>query len=365
MLLFGLLVVVQASTVKDEATLSGLVFTNVTEDEEPQWNDHEIPPLLGGWRDNHASVVVENPENEEDQAIVVLGGYIAVNPTTDSVILLNVGKGIKEWREGPPLNEKRHGHAAVVCNGWVFAIGGNNSRYLDTIEYIRVADLLEMSVDSQRNNWMTLDGRLSSKRSGLRAAVVRNRYIVIAGGKSPGDSLSTVELIDTEAEGEPALTSGPSLNNGRWKHGIAVSGNRVYVVGGYSAANTTSSMEFLEFSMEYFEFSTNEIEGDVTFSSSWTVDQTPAFVEPRRNHAILGLGSSLLVAGGSDNSGSLKSVRVLDKKASVAWNLPDTATTRYECTMVGTSNGIVVIGGSKLDSCVTLPLITKKQQLKV
>ena len=245
-LLFGLLVVAQASTVKDDATLSGLVFNNLAENDKPQWNDQEIPPLLGGWRDNHASVVVEIPGNEEEQSIVVLGGWIEVNPPTDSVILLNVGKGTKEWREGPTLNEKRHGHAAVVCNGLVFAIGGSNgdSYYLDTIEYICVSDFLEMPLGSQRQNWVTLDGRLSSKRHALAAAVVRNRYIVIAGGKTPCDSLSTVEIIDTEAERGPAIISGPSLNNARWKHGIAVIRNRVYVVGGYSAANT-GSVEYL------------------------------------------------------------------------------------------------------------------------
>ena len=73
-LLVGLLVVVQASTVQEDATLSGLVFTNLAENKEPQWKDKEIPPLLGGWRSHHASVVLENPENQEEQAIVVLGG---------------------------------------------------------------------------------------------------------------------------------------------------------------------------------------------------------------------------------------------------------------------------------------------------
>ena len=68
-LLLALFVVAQGSIVRDEATLSGLVFTNVTNDEEPQWNDQEIPPLLAGWRSWHASVVVESPENEEDQTM--------------------------------------------------------------------------------------------------------------------------------------------------------------------------------------------------------------------------------------------------------------------------------------------------------
>ena len=178
LLLFSLLVVVQASTGKDNATLSGLVYTNVTNNEELQWNDQEIPPLLGAPRYFHSSVVLENPLFEEDQTIVVLGGLTEAESATDIVILLNVGKGTKEWREGPKMNEKIQSYAVVVCNGWVFAIGGRTGdSWLNTIEYIRVADLLE----STRKRWKTLDARLSSSRDELAAAVVRNRYIVVAG----------------------------------------------------------------------------------------------------------------------------------------------------------------------------------------
>ena len=116
-MLLALFVVAQGSIVRDEATLS--------DDEEPQWNDQEIPPHLGGWLYYHASVVVENLENKEDQTIVVLGGQTEAKEGTDSVILLDIGQeDTKQWREGPNMNEKRQEHAVVVCNEWVYAIGG-------------------------------------------------------------------------------------------------------------------------------------------------------------------------------------------------------------------------------------------------
>ena len=95
------------------------------------------------------------------------------------------------------------------------------------------------------------------------------------------------------------------------------------------------------------------------------MDQNLALGEPRYRPAVLSLGSSLVVAGGDNGWGKLKSVEVLDTRDNVAWYLPDMTQPRYGCTMVTTSNGIVVIGGKEVDSCETLPLLTKKQQLKV
>ena len=124
-LLLGWLFVARETTMKDDATLSGFVFTNF-----PQWNDQDIPPLLGGWRYRHASVVLENPDNEEEQTIAVFGGRTEHEDPTNSVILLNVGKSPKGWREGPKMKQQRRGHAVEVCNGWVYVIGGydGNSR---------------------------------------------------------------------------------------------------------------------------------------------------------------------------------------------------------------------------------------------
>ena len=290
---------------------------------------------------------------------MVLGGITEFDAPTNSVVLLNVGKGNKEWREGPKMNEKRHGHAVVVCNGWVFAIGGYNGKWnLNTIEYIRVADLLEIPMESKRKHWTTSDARLSSPIFGVAAAVARNRYIVVAGGyNDAGDYLSTVGIIDSTAESGAVVKPGPSLNEARLCNGLAVTGNRLYVVGGYRSGDKLDSVEYLE-------FVSNKSSSDVTFSS-WTVDQNLFLVEPRGYNAALSLGSNLVVAGGYTGSAWLKSIEVLDTKNNVVWSLPDMTKQRNVFSMVATSIGIVLIGGTKVDSCEVLPLITKKEQLKV
>ena len=135
-------------------------------------------------------------------------------------------------------------------------------------------------------------------------------------------------------------------------------GNRVFVVGG-AHETSLSSVEYLEFS------SATESNRDVIFASSWVLDKKLSLVERRLGHAVLGLGTGLVVGGGhpgSTFSDEFNSVKVIDTEASVVWNLPNMTIARSGFSMVATSNGIVVIGGIGGE---TLPLLTKKQQLKV
>ena len=44
-------------TLKEQARQSGLVHL----DERAEWDENEWPPLEGGWRDDHATVVLNHP----------------------------------------------------------------------------------------------------------------------------------------------------------------------------------------------------------------------------------------------------------------------------------------------------------------
>ena len=133
-----------ATTLKEQAWHSGLVLS----DWAPQWNENDWPPLEGGWRNEHATVVLDHPDtdnenNNKRQTVVVLGGYQAGQGSLDSILVLKVAAPDKHWREGPSMNKSRRGHAAVGCNGGVYVIGGNNGRsHLDCIERIDIKNLL-------------------------------------------------------------------------------------------------------------------------------------------------------------------------------------------------------------------------------
>ena len=106
------------TTLKEEAWRSGLVLSDGT----AEWNENDWPPLMGGWRYRHATVVLDHPDtngsdnNPKRQTVVVMGGNQQGEYVTNSVLVLNLANPNKQWREGPPMNKSRRGHAAVVCN---------------------------------------------------------------------------------------------------------------------------------------------------------------------------------------------------------------------------------------------------------
>ena len=117
-------------TLKEQAWQSGLVLP----DETAEWNETNWPPLEGRWRIEHASVVLNHPDQDNDtnnkgQTVVVLGGRQRGQGVVNSVLVLNLTDPNKQWREGLPMNKSREGHAAVVCNGGVYVMGGFHGRY--------------------------------------------------------------------------------------------------------------------------------------------------------------------------------------------------------------------------------------------
>ena len=101
---------------QQQAKQSGFCFVDSDNDSlTPQWNTNDWPPLLGWWRDCHASVVLDHPEPDDwEQTVVVLGGKKQNQGLTNSVLLMNLAEKTKQWREGPPLNSNRAYHAAVI-----------------------------------------------------------------------------------------------------------------------------------------------------------------------------------------------------------------------------------------------------------
>ena len=351
---------------QNEVKLSKLVFLDTDKDEEPQWKSDSLPPLLGGWRYSHASVVVKDKETDQ-QIVVVIGGYKSISQT-DSVLLMNLGNDKKEWKEAPNLNPKRHGHAAVVCNGFVYVLGGfcNGCGYLDSIERIAVDDMLETTcTTNNKKQWTTLNCCLSTPRYGCAAAVVHDRFIMVAGG-SNGSYLSSTDIIDTMQKTGHSVIVGPSMKVARHFCAMAVVDRRIFVVGGYNG-NVLNSVEYLEFNEASQE--NKETAGFIFPSSSeWTIHKDLVLSVQRYQHAVVQVGSCVIVSGGLrlyDYDYTLKSAEVLDTERNVVFNLPDMALGRIGPSMVSMSGGLVVIGGYELDSSETLPLIDIKDHIKV
>ena len=233
---------------QEQERLSNLAFPDTNKDEMPQWKSDSWPPLLGGWRRYHASVVV-NEEKKGQQTVVVIGGQKAELLVTNSVLMMDLEKDTKQWREGPSLNQNRAFHAAVVCNGSVYAMGGGcDGERLDSIERIDLLDLWKSPcATNNKTHWKKLTCTLSTPRGGCQAAAVNNRFIVIVGGYN-GSFLSSTDILDTAVKTQHIVTPGPSLTIPRSSCGMAVVGNRIIAIGGSNGSSDhLNSVEYLDF----------------------------------------------------------------------------------------------------------------------
>ena len=353
-------------TLQRQAEQSGLCFLDSENNSnEPHWDTNDWPPLLGGWRQYHASVVLDHPEQDDRaQTVVVLGGRIQNQGFTNSVLLMNLAEETRRWREGPPLNDKRGLHAAVVCGRGVYVIGGwNESSPLDKIERIDVAKLCSESMESYTSNqWTTVTCRLSTRRSGCSAVAVHNRYIVVIGGSNE-NILSSVDMIDTAIASNHTVIVGPSMTVPRCGCGSAVIGHRIYVVGGYNRHNeeVLQSVEFLEIHDPSGTETMNTASAVFPSSCRWTRHDQLNLSIPRTNHGVVAVGSCLMILGGCTSmvlGGSTLAEydEVLDTRRNTVWTVPRPRRPGYIYSAVVHSRGVAVIGGS---DCATLSLIDK------
>ena len=360
-----------------EAELSGLTFMD--NQEAPHWQVADWPPLPFESEAIHASVVVNDPGGHNSKTgrttVVVLSSthesnmvhFLQVDDTTQNLC----------WRVGPSMNQTRLFLAAVICRGYVYAVGD----FYDTIERIEIQDLLGNSSQSssptnnKRRGWTTLECRLSKKRYGCSAVVVKERFIVVAGGFEMS-TLASIEILDTAASTNSAsgvvVRAGPPMNVSRAYFRMAVIGSRLYAVGGIDNEKTVSSVEYLELDDCVVEGPGGGPQRSILISpsnkvssiwtNSWRIHEQLALNTPRICFGMVRVGSCLVVVGGRDQQGNgFFSGQVLDTQNNYSWQLPELRWKRDGCTLVAHSTtGIVVIGGSDCIICERLPLVDQK-----
>ena len=298
--------------------------------------------------------------------VVVVGGDVSSTEggPTNSILRLtkNNSDNAWSWQPGPAMTQKRFAHAAVVCQGHVYAIGGGNGDEdedyptLDTLERIAVNDIFRShssngpsaQAGSTSTGWTLLPCRLSSKKCGFAAAVVQDRWIVVAGGYDLRTYLSTVDIVDTQGSTVPVL-AGPPLNEGRVYFGMAVIGSCAYAVGGQGDDETVTSVEYLEFDNDWRQERPATTTGSPP-CQSWTLHPTLVLEDPpRSNHGVVRVGSCLVVLGGHDEENdAVRSVQVLDTRNPEirVWELPALTLNDDASSVVALSTGLVAIGGS-------------------
>ena len=210
--------------------------------------------LPQGPRYSHATVSLF------DGTLVVLGEYDA-NSARQASVLVYYSSHSKnhsgEWWEGPIMTMARADHCAQVCNGFVYAMGGEDTR---SVERIPISAFSAQQTNpralsaassttrtttrtrtkaSTRATWQTMPYQLSHGRSGSASVMVRNRFLVLLGGRDDTvyetpdvKALATLDIIDT-VHSVVVTNAGPSMKVARRICGAClVNETTLWVVGG-------------------------------------------------------------------------------------------------------------------------------------
>lgn len=202
---------------------------------EPQWLHAGQMP--GGTRIYHSSTTLLG-----DRYVLTAGGcQPGLSSHSKSADLFDARD--VAWRSTGAMNEGRCGHASVrLADGRVLVSGGYAGPKLTSSAEV---------YDPATELWTTVASMRDARARHIMLALPSGKVLVAGGTSDPieGDmgTLATVEYYDPAIN---AWTNGPSLNSSRWFAGGVVVDESVYVAGGYRNAESLSSMERLDVSVE-------------------------------------------------------------------------------------------------------------------
>lgn len=139
---------------------------------------------------------------------------------------INADGTIGTWNPTSSLNNPRWGNKAVVGNGYIYVIGGNDGSAMDSVEYAKI------NADGSLGAWAATSGMGTARyRSG---AIAVNGYIYAIG--NPGSN--SVEYAKINGDGTlGAWSSTSSLLGSRYGHATISANGRIYVMGGNNGSD--------------------------------------------------------------------------------------------------------------------------------
>ncbi len=233
---------------------------------------------------NHFAVVVWNG------FLYVVGGIDLSNTRFASIerAEINPDGSLGTWQVISSMTTPRAAAAAVVANGFLYAIGGGDySGPLDSIERAAI------NPDGSLGSWSVIDSLTMPLHS--HAAVTSGNYLYVLGGSSGFCSCVTTSVERALINPDGSLgswVSMTSLENARYQFGAVAVNGSIFALGGDNGSIFVNN-----------EMASINLDGSL---GSWqTIAQ---FNTPRSGPAIVTNGNFLYGIGGADNSGALGSV---------------------------------------------------------
>lgn len=256
------------------------------------------------------------------------------------------------WAYGPELSQPRAQHAAAAVGRTLLVIRGSGDG-----EGQRAALLTTEALDltNPSAGWRAGPALRVPRREPL-AAVVGATVYLIGGGCfccDPGRPLSSVDVLDTAAGPGAAWATGPPLRAGRRHAAVAVTGCKIWVMGGWSSQQG-----------DFVVLRTVELL-DTTAGPDAEWVPGPELPTGRESATAAVVGSTIFLIGGHEQCGGRGPgpplcVLTLDTTvAGSAWSAgPELAGPRRDASAAVAGGAIYLIGGergiSTLDSMEVL-----------
>ena len=259
-----------------------------------------------------------------DGQVYLLGGEDQFGNVLDTAVRYDPGTG--QWFPLPAMQTARVAAAAVVFAGRVFVLGGRGAdgTALDDVEFY----------DPNDNRWRSFV-QLNEKRQGL-VAVATDTSIVVAGGSNEQDQILESVEVYTASQQSWAFVHGADPADGGSLKPLALTpraalaaagvGGDIFFVGGFSMRGPVDVVEQLQ------------VDG--------TLEQRAPLPTPRGNLGAAAVEDSLYIIGGLDGTERvLGDVFRLDVNANIWEPMPRLIIAREGCAAVAVGEALYVFGG--------------------
>ena len=223
--------------------------------------------------------------------------------------------------------------ALTVVNEQLTTVGGRHGRYGGG----PTNSLASLTGEGKDRKWVEHFPRMPTSRWGL-AAVCRGTSLIAAGGRGGGRVLRTVEVMDTESL---QWTLVNPLPHPMWEASIAVSQEKVYLLGGEDQNGRTLSV----FTCSTLQ--TQPLDAQLEKIANQMTEWHQVADAPHYGSTAVCVGEVLLAIGGQSAAGEVTSAIAAYNPTSDSWEDIGHMTTPRFLPLVALlpSNELIVAGG--------------------
>lgn len=254
-----------------------------------EWTTINTDGLLESWHETtslnaargYTAAVIYN------QSIYVLGGANGDHGenllNTAERAHINADGNLESWvTEKNTMLTPRRGLSAIAANGYLYAIGGYNGLFLDTIERAKILN------DGSLGEWQEISQMLHGRY--IHSSIKVDKYLYVLGGhkREIGGALSSAEFTEINDDGNLGVwTETAALNIPRYNGDIITTQGFLFYIGGYNRG-----------ALDIIERAHINQDGSL---SRW--DDITRLPSPRSALSVIAHGSDILAIGGANLQG--------------------------------------------------------------